>query len=117
MRVLAAIVIILGIAALVFGILFIPKASSAEQEVANSLTAPVTLDTLNTTYDNIDKQVRAMMGNEPQYLTYFAQRTSLGLAKTNIGTASLVRLLGIVNILIGVGLVATGFVMYRKSSE
>ena len=116
MRVLAVIVIILGLAALVFGILFLPKASSAEQEVAESLTSPVTLDTLDITYDNIDQQVRAMQGNEPQYLMLFAQRTSLGLARSNIGTASLVRMLGIVNIFAGVGLVLAGFVLYRKNS-
>ena len=117
MRVLSLIVIILGLAALVFGIIFIPRASTAEQEVADSLTPPVTLDTLDVTYDNIDTQVRAMMGNEPQYLTMFAQRTSLGLAKSNIGTASLVRMLGIANILIGLGVMVAGFVLLRKSSE
>ena len=116
MRILALIVIILGLAGLVFGILFLPKASSAEQEVADSLTAPVTLDSLDVTYDNIDRQLRAMQGNEPQYLTYFAQRTSLGLARTNIGTASLVRTLGIMNILLGLGLGVSGFVLFRKSS-
>jgi hypothetical protein len=117
MRVISAIVIIFGLAALVFGIIFLPKATSAEQEVADSLTPPVTLDTLDVTYDNINTQVRAMMGNEPQYLMLFAQRTSLGLARANVGTASLVRMLGIVNILAGLGLCLAGFVLLRKSSE
>jgi len=46
MRVLAILVIILGIAAIVFGILYIPQANSARQKVADSLTPPVTLDNL-----------------------------------------------------------------------
>ena len=116
MRILALIVMILGLAVIVFGIIFLPMASSAEQEVADSLTAPVTLDTLDVTYDNIDNQVRALQGNEPQYLQLFAQRTSLGLARSNVGTASLVRTLGIMNILLGLGLGVSGFVLFRKSS-
>jgi cytochrome c biogenesis factor len=116
MRVIAAIIIILGLAVLVFGIVFLPKASSAEQEVADSLTSPVTLDTLDVTYDNIDQQVRSMQGNEAQYLTLFAQRTSLGLARSNVGSASLVRMLGIINIIAGLGLVLTGTVLLRKTS-
>ena len=42
MHALAVIVIVLGLAALVFGILFIPQASSAEKEIANSV-APLKL--------------------------------------------------------------------------
>ena len=53
MRVLAILVIILGIAALVFGILFIPQANSARQKVADSLTSPVNLDNLDATYDQV----------------------------------------------------------------
>ena len=117
MRILSLIVIILGLAVLVFGIILLPMASSAEQEVADSLTPPVTLDTLDTTYEGIDTQVRAMQGNEPQYLTMFAQRTSLGLARSNVGSASLVRTLGIINILAGLGVMIAGFVLFRKSSE
>ena len=117
MRVVSAIVIILGLAVLVFGIVFLPRASSAEQEVADSLTPPVTLDTLDLTYENIDMQVDNMMGNEPQYVMLFAQRTSLGLARANVGTASMVRMLGIVNIIAGLGVMMAGFVLLRKSSE
>jgi len=116
MRLLAVVTIILGLAVLVFGILFLPKASSAEQEVAESIAPNLTTDALDVTYDNIDNQVRSMQGNEPQYLQYFAQRTSLGLARTNMGVASLVRMLGIVNIIAGLGLVVVGFVALRKSS-
>ncbi|OGO07409.1 MAG: hypothetical protein A2Y92_02380 [Chloroflexi bacterium RBG_13_57_8] len=117
MRVLGVLVIILGIATLVFGILFIPQASAAKQKVADSLTAPVTLDTLDATYDNIDAKVDATPQNDPTYLMYFAQRTSLGLAKTNVGTARMVSTMGIINIIAGLGLVLAGFGLMRKSQS
>ena len=42
MRVMAVIVVILGLASLVFGILFVTQAASAEQEIADSI-APLPL--------------------------------------------------------------------------
>ena len=116
MRVLAVIVIILGLAALVLGILFIPQASSGEKEIADSI-APLTLDKVSDTYDQIDQQVKQMQPTDPQYLTYFAKRTSLGLAKANIGVAKFVRTSGTINIIVGLGLVLAGFVLLRKSQS
>jgi hypothetical protein len=117
MRVLGILCIILGIAAVVFGILFIPQASSAEQKVADSLTAPVTLGTLDATYDGIDQKVTAMSPTDPQYVMYFSQRTSLGLARANIGTAQMVRMNGIIDIIVGLGLVLAGFGLLRKGQS
>jgi hypothetical protein len=119
MRVLAILVIILGIAALVFGILFIPQANSARQKVADSLTSPVNLDNLDATYDQISgmfDQLKAsgMPSTDPQYVMVLGQRTSLGLARANVGTAKLVLTMGIVDILVGLGLVLGGFGMLRK---
>jgi hypothetical protein len=116
MRILALIVMILGLATLVLGILFIPQASSAKQEVTDSI-APLTLDKLDATYDGLDQQVRAMKGDEPTYLTMFAKRTSLGLARTNVGTAKAVMTNGIIDIVVGLGLVLGGFVLLRKTSS
>ena len=116
MRLLAVITIILGLAVLVFGILFLPKASSAEQEVAESIAPNLTTDALDVTYDNIDNQLRSLQGNEPQYLQLFAQRTSLGLARSNMGVASLARTLGIMNIIAGLGLIVVGCGLMRKNS-
>jgi predicted PurR-regulated permease PerM len=114
MRVVAIIVIILGLAAIVFGILFIPQASSAKQKVADSLTSGVTLDTLDATYDKIDQKLDSMKGNEADYLATFAQRTSLGLAKTNVGTAKAVQTNGIIDIVVGVALILSGFALLRR---
>jgi hypothetical protein len=120
MRILALLVIILGIAALVFGIIFFPQASSAKQKVADSLTSGVTLDTLDATYDKIDgslKQLQAsgMPSTDPQYVMVFGQRTSLGLAKTNVGVAKVLQTMGIVDIIAGVGLVFAGCALWRKN--
>jgi hypothetical protein len=122
MRVIAILVIILGIAALVFGILFIPQAISAKQQVADSLTAPVTLDNLDATYDQISgafDQLKAsgMPSNDPQYVMVLGQRTSLGLAKSNVGIADAVRTNGIIDILVGLGLVLAGFGLLRKAQS
>jgi len=118
MRVLAIIVIILGIAAIVFGILYIPQANSARQKVADSLTSPVTLDNLDATYDQIsgmfDKlKASGMASSDPQYVTVLGQRTSLGLARSNVGTARMVLTNGIIDIILGLGLVLGGFTLLR----
>jgi hypothetical protein len=122
MRVMAILVIILGIATLVFGILFIPQASSARQKVADSLTAPVTLDNLDATYDQISgayDQLKAsgMPSSDPQYVMVLGQRTSLGLARSNVGTARMVNTMGIVDIIAGLGLVLAGLAVLRKAQS
>jgi hypothetical protein len=122
MRLLALLVVILGIAALVFGILFIPQASQAKQKVADSLTAPVTLDNLDATYDQICgayDQIKAsgMPSSDPQYVMILGQRTSLGLAKSNVGLARVLNTVGIVNIIIGAGLVFAGCALLMKKSQ
>ena len=128
MRALAVIVIILGLAALVFGILFIPQASSAEKEIADSV-APLTLDQVDAKYDAVAVKYDALKAaEEPQiqaktaaptinYVYLSAQRALLGLAKSNIGTAKFVRLNGLIDILVGLGLVLSGLVLLRKSQS
>ena len=127
MRVISAIVIILGLAVLVFGILFIPQASSGEQEIAESV-APLTLDEVEAKYDTVAaKYDQIKMAEEPgiqaqtampsaMYNYLGQQRALLALAKANIGTTAFIRMMGIVNILIGAGLIMTGVVIYRKTS-
>jgi len=126
MRVLAVIVIILGLAGIVFGILFIPQASSGEKEIADSV-APLTLDQVNAKYDAVSAQFnKAMAAEEPQIQTgkaapsimydyLSAQRALLGLAKANMGTTKAVRTNGIIDIIMGLGLVLAGVVLIRKS--
>ena len=127
MRVLAAIIIILGLASLVFGILFIPQANSGEQEVAEAV-APLTLDEVEGKYDIVaEKYTQVRNAEEPgiqaktampsaNYNYLGQQRALLGLAKSNMGVTAFIRMMGIVNILIGAGLIMTGVVLYRKAA-
>jgi uncharacterized membrane protein HdeD (DUF308 family) len=122
MRLLALVVIILGIAVLVFGIIFIPQASNAKQKVADSLTSGVTLDNLDDKYDQINgayDQLKAsgMPSSDPQYVMVLGQRTSLGLAKSNVGLAKVLNTVGIINILIGVGLIFGGCALVMRRSQ
>jgi ABC-type dipeptide/oligopeptide/nickel transport system permease component len=117
MRILALLVVILGIATLVFGIMFIPQASSAKQEVVDSLSTGVTLDNLDAKYDQVFALVKSTQPNDPLYLTYFAQRTSLGLARANVGIAKMANTVGIVDIILGVGLVFGGCALMMRKSQ
>jgi hypothetical protein len=128
MRVMAILVILLGIATLVFGILFIPQANSGDKEIADSV-APLKVSEVDAHYDAVSaKYDQAMMAEEPaiqmgqampsaMYNYLSAQRALLGLAKANIGTTKMVRTTGIVDILAGVGLVLAGFALLRKAQS
>jgi hypothetical protein len=127
MRVIGAIVIILGLAVLVFGIIFLPQASSGDQEIAEAVT-PLTLDEVSGKYDVVaEKYTQIKNAEEPgiqaqtampsaMYNYLGQQRALLGLAKSNMGTTTFIRMMGVVNILIGAGLIMTGVVVYRKTS-
>jgi len=126
MRVLGIIVIILGLASLVLGILFIPQAASGHKQVADSV-APLTVDQINPQYDKVSATFDKLMAAEepkiqqgadpsPMYNYISAQRALLGLAKANVGTVSAVRTNGIIDIILGVGLVLTGVVIFRQKA-
>jgi hypothetical protein len=126
MRVLAIIVILLGLVGVVFGILFLPMANSADQEIADAI-APLTFDQVNPKYDAVTAAFETQMAmEEPQiqageaapssYYNYLsAQRGLLAIAKANIGTAKLVRYLGILSVCMGAGLAVAGFMLLRKA--
>ena len=126
MRAIAIIVVILGLASLVVGILFITQAAAAKQEVAD-LIAPLALDELDAKYDAVKaKADAAKAAEEPQiqagqampsamYNYLSVQRTSLGLARSNVGTADAVRVNGLVDIGVGLGLVLAGLGLLRKA--
>jgi high-affinity Fe2+/Pb2+ permease len=125
MRVMAIIVAILGVASLVLGILFVTAASSAEQEIADSIQ-PLTISEVDAKYDAVKQtQMALRMTEEPQiqagkaapsamynYLTI--QRTSLGLTRSEIGLASFTRTSGIINIILGAGLILAGVGLLKR---
>lgn len=126
MRVLAIIVLLIGLASLVLGILFVVNAGSARDEVAASV-APLTLDEVDGKYDAVKAKHEAIRAQEEpaiqggtagpsaMYNYLSAQRGSLGLARTNIGLASLTQTLGLLNILIGAGLILVSVALMRKT--
>jgi hypothetical protein len=118
MRTIAVIVILLGIASLIIGIIYITQSADARQEVADSI-APLPLDQLDIQYDTVTDQYNQMKaaGAQPdtQFNYLYATKTGLGLARANIGTANAVRMNGIVDIIVGAGLVLSGLALSRKS--
>jgi hypothetical protein len=126
MRILALITLILGLAALVFGVVFIFMAGSGQQEIADSI-APLTLGEVNAKYEAVSAKYDGIkMAEEPNiqagqalpspmYNYLSSQRALLGLAKANIGNVKAVRINGIVDIMVGASLILTGIVLYRKN--
>jgi hypothetical protein len=119
MRVLAIIVAILGLASLVLGILFIVQAVDGEQEVANSI-APLPLAQLDAQYDAVTAQYNQMRAaNAPpsaEFNYLYGNKVGLGLARANVGTARAVKTNGIIDIILGVGLVLAGIGLFRKAA-
>jgi hypothetical protein len=128
MRLCSIVVSLVGVVALVLGIVFIIQAGSSAQEVADSIQ-PVTLAELDSKYETVKaKQMDIRAAEEPQiqagtvapsstynYLTI--QRTALGLARTNAGLAALVRTNGILDVLVGIGLVLAGVGLFKHSQS
>ena len=120
MRVISVIVVILGLASLVLGVLFIVQAASAEQEVADSI-APLPLDQLDAQYDAVTAQYnQAKAAGAPPSIDFnylYGNKVGLGLARSNVGTASFVQTTGIINIILGLGLILAGLALLRKASS
>ena len=119
------IIALIGVAILAMGIVFEFQAATAKQTVADEIS-PITLSNLNATYDQVKTgQEQYMAMEEPKiqakqaapsatYNYYSAQRALLGLAKSNIGTASFVMMSGTVDIVLGIGLILAGLALYMK---
>jgi hypothetical protein len=124
---IALVIIAVGAVSLVFGIIFIVQAGSARQQVADDI-APLTLDQLDAKYDEVVTKYNAMRtAEEPKiqagqaapsttynYLTI--QKTGLGLARTNVGLADFIRTTGIIDIILGVGLLFAGALHVQKKA-
>ena len=115
MRILATIIILLGLASIVLGVIMFTQSGTARDEVAESI-APLELDQLDDSYDmlaaSID-QIRASGADPDVSLT--ARKTGLGLARANVGKATMLTYNGIVDIILGAGLVLAGLGVLRKS--
>ena len=126
-RIIGMVVAIVGVASLILGIIFIVQAGSARQEIADSI-APLNISEVNAKYDAVKvKQAQLMAAEEPKiqagqaqpttmYIYLTAQKVGLGLAKTNIGLAGFLQTSGIIDIVVGVGLVLAGVALCRKET-
>lgn len=126
MRVMAIVILILGVASLAFGVLFVTEASSAEQEIADSIQ-PLPIAEVDARYDAVkESQMALRMVEEPEiqagkaapsamynYLTI--QRTALGLTLSQIGLVSFTRTSGIINVILGLGLILAGAGLLKKA--
>jgi hypothetical protein len=128
MRVSAIIIALLGLVSLIFGIIFIIEAGSAEKEIADSIQ-PLKIAEVDAKYEAAKiKQMALKAAEEPEiqagkaapsamynYLTI--QRTSLGLTRSQIGLASLTRISGIIDIIVGLGLILAGWGLFKKGQS
>jgi tRNA U34 2-thiouridine synthase MnmA/TrmU len=123
MRVVAILVAVLGLFVLALGVIFLNQAGSAEKTIADEIQ-PLKVADVNTTYDGVKaKQLQLakaegaaiQAGNPSGTYTYLTlQRTSLGLTKANLGVAQFVRTAGIVNIVLGAGVLLLALGMLTK---
>ena len=115
---------LIGVAILAMGIIFEFQAATAKQTVADEI-APIAVVDLNAKYDVVKAgQEQYMAAEEPKIQTgtqpstmydyLSAQRALLGLAKSNIATAKFVMMSGTIDIVLGIGLILTGMVLYMK---
>jgi hypothetical protein len=115
MRAIALIVAVIGVFTLAIGIVFIFQAASAEQTIADQLNLglkPLAISDVESAYDAAsNKMVEMKAGVSSQqiamndYLTVVNQRTALGLTRSNLGVAQFTRIMGIINVVLGVSLV------------
>jgi len=127
-RWIAVVVAVLGVVSLVFGIIFVAQASSAEQEITSEIQ-PLKIAEVDAKYEAVKTNQMALAKTEEpkiqagtaapsamyNYLTI--QRTSLGLARANIGLAGFVRTSGIIDIIVGLGLILAGAGLFKKSQS
>jgi hypothetical protein len=124
-RCLATIVALVGVASLVLGIVFIMQANSGKQQLADDLS-PLKLSEVDGRYDTVKaSQAQLMAVEEPKiqtgqaqpsamYIYLTANKIGLGLARSNIGMTSFIMTSGIVDIVMGFGLILVGVVLFKK---
>jgi hypothetical protein len=119
-RIVTIVVGVLGVLILVLGVIFMTQASAAEKKIADEIQ-PLKIEQVNATYDNVKaKQMQVQQaeganiqaGNPSLTYTYLTlQRTSLGLTRSNLGIAQFTRTAGIVNIVLGAGILLLALVL------
>jgi len=126
-RFIGMVVALIGIAILVFGIIFIIQSNTGKQTVADEVK-PIALSDVNPKYDAVSaSQTQLMAAEEPKiqagqaqpsamYNYLSAQRALLGLAKANIGLTGFVMMSGTVDIILGIALILMGMTLFMKQT-
>jgi basic membrane lipoprotein Med (substrate-binding protein (PBP1-ABC) superfamily) len=126
-RFIGMVVALIGIATLVFGIIFIIQSNTGKQTVADEVK-PIALSDVNPKYDAVSaSQTQLMAAEEPKiqagqaqpsamYNYLSAQRALLGLAKANIGLTGFVMMSGTVDIILGIALILMGMTLFMKQT-
>ncbi len=111
-RWIGGITLALGIASIVLGIILIGNYSTARAKIAESVS-PLTLDQIDPQYETAKANVAALAGQQGTlpYTAALAGCTSLGLAKSNLGMASQVMMVGIISIILGAATALCGLAL------
>ena len=110
MKMLVSILVaLIGVAAIVFGVMFIMEAGNSRDDLATEV-APLQLSQVEATYD----QFKADAAAKPTDLAKALRKTSMGLAKSNLKTIKFVQNAGYLNIALGAGFVLVGMFMFMK---
>ncbi len=113
----AVVVAIIGVVCVVFGIMGIIEAGNAEQRVADEIEPMgLAICDVNATYGQASAALGQAMASGDNELIQDAKlmKTSLGLAKSNIGTIKFVRNTGILEIVLGAGLVLASIGFFKQ---
>jgi hypothetical protein len=121
-------VAVIGVVAIVFGVLFMMQANSSRTTLVAELKASgITLATLDKTYDTAKAGLAAAsaaLATAPDAAKAAVnekiqdagwQKASLSAAKASRGTIDFVQMSGILSIILGAGFVVTGYLVMKKS--
>jgi uncharacterized membrane protein len=121
------IVALIGVAILVMGIVFMMQANTGKKTVADEVK-PIALSDVNAKYDAVSAGYNQYMAAEEpniqagkaapsvMYDYLSAQRALLGLAKANVGLSGFVMMSGVVDIILGIGLILAGMALYMRQT-
>lgn len=109
---------IVGVVCIVFGVMFIVQAGNAEQKVLDEIV-PLNLEIseINAAYGQASAALgQAMQSGDPEVIQNATlQKTSLGLIKSSVGTIKITKNIGILQIILGAGLVLASVGLSRRN--
>jgi hypothetical protein len=119
-NILSILVAVVGVVAIVFGVMFMMSASSSRATLVDELKASnLTLATLDAAYDQAKAGLTQALGagaaGAESAQSAGWQKASLSAAKASRGTIDFVEKSGMLTIVLGVGFVLSGWAIMKKS--